>query len=120
MAKKDELGRAGEARAADYLEERGFRILARNWRGVRGEVDIIADDGEDIVIVEVKARSDVRFGHPLEAIDARKRARLWKLGRQWQEENAEPRRLRGMRLDAIALTGRDPQTAHLEYLRDLR
>ena len=68
MAAKDALGRRGEAIAARHLEAAGLVIVERNWRCTHGEIDIVARDGGDLVFVEVKTRSSVEYGHPLEAI----------------------------------------------------
>src|SRR5437868_13562631 len=57
MAAKDELGRCGEQVAVDYLLAEGMRILDRNWRCRRGEIDVIAEEGGKLVIVEGKTRS---------------------------------------------------------------
>ena len=77
------LGRRGEELAAAYLERAGMRVVARNWRapGGAGEIDIVARDGPVLVVAEVKTRTSLRYGHPVEAIDARKRRRLRGLGR---------------------------------------
>ncbi len=117
MAAKDDLGRAGEDRAAIHLTAAGYRILHRNWRTRGGEIDIIAERGGIIAIVEVKTRRGDLFGDPLEAIDARKRARLWRLAAAWRGEHPDAGELR---LDAIAITGPDPATARLVHLEDLR
>jgi putative endonuclease len=83
MHPKDELGRAGEQVAAEYLERAGLRILDRNWRSADGEIDIVAAERRVLVVCEVKTRSDTRFGTPLEAISRHKRARLRRLAAQW-------------------------------------
>ena len=119
MAAKDELGRAGEDRAARYFQERGFLILDRNWRCSGGEIDLVVANDRDVVIVEVKTRRSVAFGHPFEAIDRRKRARLWRLTAAWIAEHPGEVQGRRMRIDAIGLTGRDPATAVLEHLVDV-
>ncbi|MFT4305555.1 MAG: YraN family protein [Microbacterium sp.] len=118
MADKDELGRRGEEVASAYLRTCGWTILARNWRGEHGELDIVAREGAEIVVVEVKTRSSDLFGHPLEAVDARKLSRLWRLGAQWCREHPDQSRGARLRVDAVALTGRRDFT--LEHLRDLR
>jgi putative endonuclease len=80
---KDELGRAGEQVAAEYLERAGLRILDRNWRCAAGEIDIVAAERRVLVVCEVKTRSDTKFGTPLEAISRNKRTRLRRLAAQW-------------------------------------
>lgn len=119
MALKDELGKAGEERAADYFEGRGFRIIARNWRCAVGEIDLVADDGEHLVVVEVKTRRGEGYGHPFEAIDGRKRARLWRLAVAYVSEHRATVQGRRLRIDAVALTGADPRTARLEHIVDV-
>ena len=73
---KKRKGARGEERASEFLRERGYRILERNYRCPLGELDIIARDGRVIVFVEVKTRSSHRFGSPQEAIDPRKKRRM--------------------------------------------
>ncbi|WP_127474662.1 YraN family protein [Microbacterium sulfonylureivorans] len=119
MAQKDALGRAGEDRAARYFEDQGYAVLARNWRCRTGEIDLIVCRGRHVVVVEVKTRRGEGFGHPFEAIDARKRARLWRLAAAWTAENRDAVQGRRLRIDAIGLTGADPRTARLEHLVDL-
>ncbi len=73
---KAELGAAAEDQACRTLRERGYLIVARNWRTRRGEVDIIARDGDVLVFVEVKARSGSGFGGAEAAVGPAKRRRL--------------------------------------------
>jgi putative endonuclease len=80
---RETLGRQGEQLAAEHLQQSGLRILDRNWRCQEGEIDIVAADRRTLVICEVKTRSDTRFGTPLEAISARKHARLRRLAVRW-------------------------------------
>lgn len=72
MAKHNDLGKDGEEQAARYLAEKGYRILHRNWRSGRHELDIIAMDGAEYVFIEVKTRKDTAFGNPEEAVSDRK------------------------------------------------
>lgn len=83
MGRKDELGRKGEALAADHLREQGMRIVGRNWRCRHGEIDLIALAGDTLVFVEVKTRSGTRHGAPLEAITEAKAGRLRRLATAW-------------------------------------
>jgi putative endonuclease len=83
MADKDDLGRLGEQLAAEYLQQAGIRILDRNWRCAEGELDIVAAERRVLVACEVKTRSGLGFGSPLEAISRRKQVRLRRLAVSW-------------------------------------
>jgi putative endonuclease len=80
---KDLLGRHGEELAASFLAEAGLQILDRNWRCPEGEIDIVALEGRTLVVCEVKTRSGVRFGTPLEAVTRPKARRLRRLAVLW-------------------------------------
>ena len=83
MRAKDVLGKSGEQAAAEYLESHGLRILDRNWRSADGEIDIVAVERHVLVVCEVKSRTSVRYGSPLEAVSRAKQARLRRLAVQW-------------------------------------
>jgi putative endonuclease len=68
MAESHILGQKGEDMAADYLKKAGFRILFRNWKWGKHEIDIIAENKDFIVFVEVKTRMNDFQMHPLTAI----------------------------------------------------
>jgi len=68
MAKHNELGKRGEVIARTFLEAKGFDVLETNWRHEKDEIDIIAIDHDELVIVEVKTRSTDYFGDPSEAV----------------------------------------------------
>ncbi|WP_296192795.1 YraN family protein [uncultured Microbacterium sp.] len=119
MAAKDDLGRAGEERASEHLRQRGWVILDRNWRCRHGEIDIVALDGDAIVAIEVKTRSGRGFGHPFEAVTALKLRRLHELARLWAKEHPDRARGRALRVDAVAIIGREPQSASIEHLEGL-
>lgn len=69
-------GRDAEDRVARFLEERGFHILARNFKSRTGEIDVIASRGRALHFVEVRSRATSRFLHPAESVDARKQAKI--------------------------------------------
>jgi putative endonuclease len=71
-----ELGRAGEKAAADLLRRRGYEIVGAGFRARRGELDLVCRRGKELVVVEVKTRTDDSFGTPLEAVGSRKRRAL--------------------------------------------
>lgn len=95
-----ELGAQGEARAAEHLTRAGYRILARNARAAGVEIDLVAARGDLVVFVEVKARRSGAFGGALDAVDARKRARLARGAAAWLREHRP--RARRARFDVIA------------------
>lgn len=73
QSRRQQVGRWGEAVASRYLEKRGYQILARNARTPYGEIDLVARQKDGcLVFVEVKTRTNVVFGLPEEAVDARK------------------------------------------------
>ena len=72
MNKNKEIGRKGESLAVDYLMDKGFIILERNYRYGRLEIDIIGQIKNTIVFFEVKTRRSKRYGYPEEAVDNKK------------------------------------------------
>jgi len=76
-------GREGENRASRLLVSKGYTILARNWRGRRGELDIVALEGGEIVFVEVKARRTEDKGSALDAVTAAKRRKVAQVAQEF-------------------------------------
>lgn len=72
MTRQKEIGNKGEELAQAHLRSLGYRILRTNWRFHHYEIDIIAQDGDELVIVEVKARSGYTYEHPSEAVSDKK------------------------------------------------
>src|SRR4030081_491722 len=71
-----ELGRAGERAAAELLRKRGYEVVGAGFLARRGELDLVCRHGNELIVVEVKTRSDDAFGTPLEAVGVRKRRAL--------------------------------------------
>lgn len=76
MATHNRTGSYGEELAARYLEEHGFTILDRNWRSGHKELDIVARDEVQLIIVEVKTRTSLEYGNPEDAVTERKIRRI--------------------------------------------
>jgi putative endonuclease len=76
-------GRGFEALAAEYLRRAGFSVVGRNVRHGREEIDIVVRRGDLVAFVEVKGRASADVGHPLVAIDHRKRAAIARVARGW-------------------------------------
>lgn len=104
MTRQVAIGKWGEAVAGDYLRARGYEILACNARTPYGELDLVARQGETIVFVEVKTRTNLAFGLPEEAVTVRKRAHLLDSAAHYLQTHPE---LDGdWRVDVIAILGR--------------
>ncbi len=74
--RQPDLGREAEALAAAFLRRAGLAIVGQNVRNLGGELDLVAQEGDILVFVEVKARRGSSHGLPQEAVDRRKRHRL--------------------------------------------
>ena len=114
---RQSLGRRGEQLAADYLDAQGLQILARNWRfhGL-GEIDLVAQDGDSLVVVEVRTRRSHTFGSPEESITPAKQARLAALAAAYQDEVQWPGPLR---IDVVAVVvASDGRLERLSHLRN--
>ena len=83
---RQSLGRVGERLAINTLEQRGYHILARNFRCRYGEIDLIATEGGDLVFVEVKTRRGTACGLPEEAVTDRKARKLQELAAYYLAE----------------------------------
>lgn len=111
MARHNELGRAGEDKAAAYLLREGYVIWERNWRLKHCELDIICSQGNMLVVVEVKTRM-VAEERPEELLDFRKRKNL----RRAADAYIKMKDLQmEVRFDLILLTG---ENLALEHIRD--
>ncbi|MCX7710392.1 MAG: YraN family protein [Clostridia bacterium] len=77
---RKKLGNQGELIALEYLQKSGYRIVLKNFRvGRIGEIDIIAEEGQDLCFIEVKARSSTIFGTPAEAVGKSKQENIKKI-----------------------------------------
>ncbi|GHO91387.1 UPF0102 protein [Reticulibacter mediterranei] len=95
------LGQTGERLAAERLVQCGYRILERNVRSRYGEIDIVAEEGDDLVFVEVKTRRGVAYGLPEEAVTVRKQQKLIELALYYLDAHACSER--SWRIDVVAV-----------------
>lgn len=82
-----ELGRRGEDLARGHLERKGYRIVAEGFRLHRGEIDLVARDGETLVFVEVKTRRGADLGLPEEAVTPAKQRQIRRVAREYLMAN---------------------------------
>jgi putative endonuclease len=109
-------GLFGEELAAGYLGRRGYRIVERNFRTRRGEIDLIARDGDTLVFVEVKSRRTDAFGGALSSVDRRKRNRLARLAREYLQRRGWADR--PCRFDLVTIRGEDGAEPSIELLQN--
>jgi putative endonuclease len=96
------VGRAAEDAAARWYVERGYAVLARNWRVREGEIDLVLRRGTTVVVCEVKARASTRFGSSFDAVTPAKQQRLRGLAVQFLR--AQPQPGCALRFDVAAVT----------------
>ncbi|MFE9624883.1 YraN family protein [Streptomyces sp. NPDC006527] len=111
------LGKYGEELAARRLAEAGMTLLGRNWRcGRSGEIDIVARDGDVLVVCEVKTRRDGCFQHPMAAVTPEKARRLRDLAERWiQAHGGAPPG--GVRIDLVGVVLPRRGAAVVEHVR---
>jgi putative endonuclease len=126
MHARSMTARAGERLARAALEARGYHILSTNWRArgdVRGELDIVATDGGELVFVEVKTRRSTAYGLPAEAVTPAKARQLLALAQAYVAGlpgsgdgagAAEP----AWRIDVVAIELRHTGGPHIEIITD--
>ena len=116
---KQQLGVRGEDLACAELERQGLQVLDRNWRCRLGEIDIIAAEagerGLTLVFCEVKCRTGLGFGHPLEAITYAKMRTLRQLAALWMREHHL--KASTIRLDAVGVVLVPNQSPSLTHVR---
>ena len=109
-------GARGEDLAHRFLQKRGYRVVARNWRAEdgSGELDIVAWDGPTLVVVEVKTRASADFGLPEEAVDAAKRGHVARTAARYAREADIA--LDNVRFDIVSvLLGPKAKIEHLQH-----
>lgn len=116
MAVHNDLGKTGEEEAVQLLLEKGYTILHRNWYSGKKELDIVATDKENetLIVVEVKTRKNIDFGHPEEAINTKKIRRIV------SSTDAYVRKFNidlPIRFDIITITGEAPFFT-IEHIED--
>jgi len=104
------VGEAGEEQALRYLEQQGYKLLARNFRVKGGEIDLVMRDKKTLVFVEVKKRASGAFGGPLAAITPAKQKRIALAAHIFVQTNRP--KFDSIRFDAVAVCAQD--VTHLQ------
>jgi putative endonuclease len=112
--KKEELGPWGENEALCFLQRKGFQLMDRNIRFKKWEIDLVLLDGEELVIVEVKARCTALIGEPWRAVTRSKQRQIIKVADRYVQENQIDR---NVRFDIISIVHNQFQTS-IEHIAD--
>lgn len=110
------FGQEGESAAEQYLRDKGYRILARNVRSSMGELDLVAEDGQVLVFVEVKARHTDAFGGVIHAVHQRKQEKLIQLAAQYLARHHL--KDRPCRFDVVLLQGANAEASQIEHIQN--
>lgn len=115
MATHNELGKEAENLAAEYLVKKGYKILVRNFRFKKNEIDIIAEKADQIIIVEVKARSTDFFILPQEAVTKSKIKSIVSAANHFMEEFNKDQEVR---FDIISVLPDKQGNLAIEHIED--
>jgi putative endonuclease len=113
MAEHNEFGKAGEEIAADFLIRKGYKILAKNWRSGKNEIDIIALVGETLVVVEVKSRHSNYAGEPEMAVTRDKQRALIRAANAYLNRNGMENEVRFDIVSVLVVKGQE-NIQHIE------
>jgi putative endonuclease len=107
-------GQLAESACCKYLQQQGMKLLTRNYRGKRGEIDIVMEDNATLVFVEVRYRKNNTFGGALESITAEKQSRVIATAEQYLQQETK---VKNCRIDVVAMSQK-PQNKALTSSND--
>jgi putative endonuclease len=111
---KQLLGQEGERLAERYLKKKGYRLVERNYRCPAGELDLIALDRHVIVFVEVKTRTDDRFGGPLDSVHWRKQQRMIRAAQFFLSQKSLHQREARFDVVGVSFVDQKPVVEHIQ------
>ncbi|MFP3832535.1 YraN family protein [Chryseobacterium sp. SIMBA_028] len=115
MADHNDFGKIAEDMAADYLQKNGYKVIARNFRFQKAEIDIIAEKNDLIIIVEVKARSTDAFMLPQEAVTKTKMKSIVTAANHYLEESEKQNEVR---FDIISVLPDENKKLMIDHIPD--
>jgi len=116
MDDRANLGKTGEKRAAKFLRKKRYKIVTRNYHCPAGEIDLVALDGDIVVFIEVKTRSDADHADPEDAVNFHKQKRMARCARFFLQHTGSEGR--ACRFDVIAITLNDGTDMEIEHFED--
>jgi putative endonuclease len=114
MAAHNELGKWGEDLAAEYLQEKGYEILERDWKSGHHDLDIVAREGSTLVVAEVKTRRNRLFGNPEEAVDYKKLRSLQSAINHYIKSHSASSHVRFDIISIVGTIGSQPEIDHIK------
>lgn len=115
--KRKETGDLGERLAGEFLRERGYTIIEKNYRCAEGEVDIVARQADDLVFVEVRTKRSRMFGSPEESITPAKQEKLRTVSAHYRETHEDLPE--SWRIDVVAIElNRDNRPSRIEVIKN--
>ncbi|MDW7772060.1 MAG: YraN family protein [Desulfobulbaceae bacterium] len=112
----ENTGSLGEEIAVSFLKKSGYAIIERNYRKRYGEIDIIAEDGGELVFIEVKTRKSSSFGSPFEAVDSRKQEKMSRVAMAYMISRSLTEQ--AARFDVVAVRLEAKQQPKVELVKD--
>ena len=116
LTARQRIGRRAEDIAAEFLHAKGLAVLERNYRRRLGELDVIARQGDVLVIAEVRTRASDAYGGAAASVNVRKQRRLIRAAAQLIQQRTDLARLR-MRFDVIVVSDPDGEKPRVEWIQ---
>ena len=113
-AARQEFGEIGERVAERWLRQRGWRVLQRRFRNGHRDIDLVAEKDGLVAFVEVKARRDLEFGDPVEAVHWRKQRELARSGAVWIDRHGRPNESYRFDVIGVLMEGKSVRIKHIE------
>ena len=108
------IGQHAENACCEYLKQQGLKLVARNYRGRRGEIDLILQEGNTLIFVEVRFRKNSFYGSGLESVTAQKQQRILSTAEEYMQNETK---LKNGRIDVVAMSQK-PQNKPTENAED--
>lgn len=102
------IGQLAESACCKYLQKQGLKLLSRNYRGKRGEIDIIMQDNDSLVFIEVRYRKNNLYGGPLASITPKKQKRILATAEQYLQQETN---IKNGRIDVVAMSQKPQNTS---------
>ena len=116
MLNNKQTGKWGETIAEEYLKKFGFHVIFRNLRTPYGEIDLVVTDKNQIVFVEVKTRTSIKYGFPEEAVTPQKKQHMLQAAQNYIDSN--PGNENGWRIDVVAILRENGKPPQVEWFKD--